>query len=138
MNIFPEEPTGDEPSGLEDYPFDLGIVPITFDDTIVVQIFSSIDIPEVDRINLTLDALMRGINFRDITELDRLLSKLPLQPVTDYQRNPETRGPYYGYDQLVQKLQGMKSGWNFLNAIYTIPGDDDEDDVYFVEIGDST
>lgn len=101
-------------------------VPITISGDIVVDIYSSQEIPKTTSLELDLHKLYAAINIDDRSPGQRFLDEelVPIKPIPEtWEPNEDTRGPYYGLDQLTTKLSGMQAAYNYIEAIYVDDSD---------------
>lgn len=106
-------------------------VPLTLDGSVFANIYSlgeDIDLTS----GLDLQPLFEAIGFDPRSDAEQFAEDdakfKPLPP--GWARDKKWRGPYYGRDQLFDKLKGMKGAWMYIDVIYV--DDTDITDVYYV------
>lgn len=119
----------------------IGRVPLSIDGIVFADIYSTegTDAFPVLLSNFNIEPLETAIGLDRRSEPERFVDDVlgGIEEIPDgWTYSKTTRGPYYGLDQLYNKLSGMKSALHLILAVYE---DTDElgGDVYYVEIGNS-
>ncbi len=78
-----------------------------------------IELPQLPKINLELPAIFQREEEPEEEETDeeRFANDFGIDRVKHYEPGPQDRGPYYGRDQFLDKLAGMKSAWGYIEGI---------------------